>query len=108
MNALLEASNGVAVDVALGGIPFEEKALRRATCYEFVPGAVLRTCSAEDLIVLKAFADRAQDWLDVQGVLIRQGNKLEWEFVLQELEPLCHLKESPEIVPKLINLRGSL
>ena len=102
--ALLSAGNGVPVDVALGGIPFEESALIRATCFEFVPGAVLRTCSAEDLIVLKAFADRPQDWLDVQGILIRQRGKLDWTYVLHHLKPLCELKESPGIVKRLSDL----
>ena len=105
---LLKASNGVPIDVALGGIPFEENALKRATCFEFVPGAILQTCSAEDLIVLKAFANRPQDWLDVHGILVRQQGKLNWEYILQHLKPLCDLKESPEIVNHLTNLRQSI
>ena len=106
--ALLSASNGVPIDVALGGIPFEESALKRATFFEFAPGAVLRTCSAEDLIVLKAFADRLQDWLDVEGILIRQGGKLDWEYVLRHLGPLCDLKESLGIVTRLTALHRSV
>jgi hypothetical protein len=33
----------------------------------------LHTCSAEDLIVLRAFADRSKDWVDIEGVIIRQS-----------------------------------
>ncbi|MGH8906536.1 MAG: hypothetical protein ACRD0K_08470 [Egibacteraceae bacterium] len=53
---LAQASNGVPIDIALGAVPFEERAVERATDYEFDDDVVLRTCSAEDLVVFKAFA----------------------------------------------------
>jgi hypothetical protein len=59
---------------------------------------MLRTCSAEDLVVLKAFADRPQDWLDIEGVLVRQGRSLDRAQVIDELLPLLELKE--ELSPK--------
>jgi hypothetical protein len=37
-------------------MPFEESVVDRATPYEFAPDIRLRTASAEDLLVLKAFA----------------------------------------------------
>jgi hypothetical protein len=46
-------------------------AVQRCT-FEFLLGAGIRTCSAEDLIVYKAFADRPRDWVDVKGILLRQ------------------------------------
>ena len=55
---LLRAPSGVGLDIALGALPFEESAIKRATDL-LVPGdARLRTCSAEDLLVMKAFAAR--------------------------------------------------
>jgi len=101
---LLTASNGVGVDVALAGFPFEEEILRRATAFEFDEGCRLITCSAEDLVVAKAFADRPKDWLDVEGVLIRQGKRLDLKSVFRHLAPLCELKEAPEIVVRLRKL----
>ncbi len=62
------------------------------------------TCSAEDLIVLKTFADRARDWTDVEGIIMRQGNSLDVDYIIKELTPLCDLKEAPEIVDKLQKL----
>ena len=67
----------------------------------------LNTCSAEDLVVLKAFADRSRDWADIEGVLLRSGNRLVWETVEAELEPLCEAKEAPHILPRLRALRAS-
>lgn len=101
---LLAAANGIGVDVALAGFPFEEEIMRRASVFEFDEGCRLKTCSAEDLVVAKAFADRPKDWLDVEGILIRQGNKLDVKRVLHLLAPLCELKETPEIVARFRKL----
>lgn len=101
---LLSAANGVGVDVALAGFPFEEEIMGRASVFEYDAGCQLKTCSAEDLVVAKAFADRPKDWLDVEGILIRQGNKLDVKLVLRLLTPLCELKEAPEIVARFRKL----
>jgi hypothetical protein len=103
---LVEAASGVGIDIALGGMPFEEAAVGRATRYEFAAGISLRTASAEDLIVMKAFAARPKDWIDVEGILIRQGNRLDWNLILSELEPLVELKGEPEILERLAQLRA--
>lgn len=55
---LLKSASNIGIDVALGGLPFEEDMIARATSFDFLPTIRLLTCSAEDLVVLKAFADR--------------------------------------------------
>ena len=97
---LLTAANGVPLDVCLAALPFEERMVGRAGPFAYAPGVELITCSAEDLIVLKAFADRERDWVDMAGVVARQGARLDRELVLSELEPLCSAKEAPEIVER--------
>jgi hypothetical protein len=98
----LESSGGVPLDVALGAFPFEERSIARATPWKAKRAHnPLITCSAEDLIVHKAFADRKQDWIDLEGVIIRQGRKLNIEQIWEELRPLVALKEEPEILAKL-------
>ena len=67
---------------------------------------VLLLRAAEDLLVLKAFADRPKDWLDIEGLLIRQADHLDWRYVRAQLEPLAELKDAPEIVAKLDRMRG--
>ena len=54
--------------------------------------------------MLKAFAGRAQDWLDIEGVIVRQGARLDRERVLAELRPLLDLKEDAETEPRLLAL----
>jgi hypothetical protein len=105
---LLRASTGVGLDIALGGLPFEESAVARSSPFRFPPDVDLRTCSAEDLIVLKAFADRPKDWMDIEGVIVRQDAHLDWQYIVSELTPLAELKEAPEIVTRLEDLRARL
>src|ERR1035437_2424390 len=45
---LLKAPSGVGLDIALGGLPFEELAVNRSSVFTFPPNVPLRTCSAED------------------------------------------------------------
>lgn len=73
----------------------------RATSFSYAPECSLITCSAEDLVVLKAFADRGKDWMDIEGILVRQDCGLDLEYIIDRLTPLCELKDAPEIVEKL-------
>lgn len=102
---LLRSGSGIGIDMALGGLPFEALVVERATSFRFLPDVELRTCSAEDLIVLKAFADRRRDWADIEGILARQAGRLDWEYVYARLRPLCELKENVDIVDALKSLQ---
>ncbi len=101
---LLQTSEGIPIDVALGGIAFEEQLVSHATRYEFMPGLSLLTCSAEDLIVLKAFADRPRDWGDVETIIARQKARLDWRYVFEQLTSLCDVRGTPEVVERLRRL----
>ena len=102
---LLRTDSGVGLDIALGGLPFEERAVERSTLFTYPAGIPLRTCSAEDLIVLKAFAGRPKDWMDIEGVIIRQSGRLDWPYVRTQLAPLAELKEEPELMERLERTR---
>jgi len=105
---LLRASSGVGLDIALGGLPFEALAVSRASLFTFPPDVPLRTCSADDLLVLKAFADRPKDWIDIEGILIRQSEHLDWDYIRTQLDPLAELKDAPELVDRLERMRDDL
>ena len=102
---LLKSSKGYPIDVALGGLPFEQSAIERSDFCKYENHISLRICSAEDLIVMKAFAERDKDWLDIEGIIIRQGSKLDWQYIEKQLTPLCELKESPDIITRLDELK---
>ncbi len=54
---LLKSPDGLGIDIALGALDFERSAVERAADIEVMDGKSLRLCTAEDLIVMKAFAD---------------------------------------------------
>jgi len=83
---------GVPIDIALGALPFEAEMIERATAVEFDRGIALRICAAEDLLALKAFADRPQDRADVMGIARRSGRTLDWDAIESRLAPLVEAK----------------
>lgn len=103
---LLKTKTGVEVDIALGGFPFEERSVARASKWDLPGNHSLITCSAEDLIVHKAFAGRSRDWDDVERILIRQNKKLNYPQIETELAPLLELKGETESLEKLRRLRS--
>lgn len=102
--ALLQNESGIPIDVALGAMPFEERAVQRASAFALPGGVALTTCGAEDLIVFKAFAGREKDWLDIEGVALRQVGRLDEALIWTELDPLLELKEAPEAAARLRTL----
>jgi len=101
---VLLAANEVPVDIALGAMPFEERAVRRSTPWTLADRTSIRTCGAEDLIVFKTFAGRDQDWLDVEGVILRQRSRLDGALILEEVAPLLDLKGTLEDLERLQRL----
>ncbi len=89
---LLNTSRGVPVDVALGAIPYEERIIDRSSNWLISRNVALRTCSAEDVVITKAVADRDGDWKDIRRVIVRRP-KLDRALIFRELTPLLELKE---------------
>jgi hypothetical protein len=102
---LLRSQTGVGIDISLAMTGFEETVIDRATLFTFLPRIRLLTCSAEDLIVYKAFADRTRDWLDVETIIGRQAVPLDWKYIKRYLSELVRLKEAPHILEQLNQLR---
>lgn len=101
---LLLSRDGISLDVALGAMPFEERAVSRSSPFLVADGISLLTCSAEDLIVFKAFAGRALDWIDIEGIVLRQHRRLDEVLIWQELTPLLELKGDEQTGPRLRRL----
>jgi hypothetical protein len=104
---LLKTQNGIGIgiDVSLGALSFEERIIDRSTMFDFGAGLVIRTCSAEDLVVLKLFASRPLDIHDAEGVVIRHKDAFDWRYIESQLRPLAEVKGDPEILRTLVRLR---
>lgn len=105
---LARAADGTPVDIAFGAIDFEIRCVERASAFDFGAGVRVTTCSAEDLIVMKAFAGRSQDWPDIESVILRRGPRLDWPLIERELEPLVALKEPRGTLERLAKLRSEI
>ena len=103
---LLNTANAIGIDVSLAALPFEELVIQRASTFRYDSGVELRTCSAEDLIVMKLFASRPGDIRDVEGVAVRNRGRLDWGYIEEQLQPLADLKDEPEILLAMERLRA--
>ena len=104
---LAESAGGIPLDVSLGAMPFEERTVERASGFGIQAGVSLTTCSAEDLIVHKAFAGREKDWLDIESIALRQAGRLNQKLIFEELRPLLALKGTPDADERLRKLLAS-
>jgi hypothetical protein len=101
---LLRTAEGVPIDVALGALPFEERSVQRSSDWRVDTSMLLRTCSAEDLVVHKVFAGRDRDWADLGGIVARNGSRLDRQLIEEELDPLLELKDDPAAMERLNRL----
>ena len=83
-------------------MPFEERTIQRSSGWVVADDVTLTTCSAENLIVHKAFAGRDKDWLDIRGIAARRRASLRPRgIVWDELLPLLDLAETRESEARL-------
>jgi hypothetical protein len=92
---LIHRASGVAIDIALGCMPFEEEVIGRSTQHRDEEVA-LRLPTPEDLIILKAIANRPQDLIDITTIAevnptIDRGRIQYW------LEQFGELMETPDL-----------
>ncbi len=89
----------VAVDLLMSVFDYERQAIARAVDAT-IEGIPARVCTAEDLIIHKAIANRTQDWMDIEGVLLRQGNKLDLVYLRDWLAQFAEALENPELLKR--------
>lgn len=105
---LAQAADGTPIDIAFGAIDFELHCVARASAFDFGGGIILLTCCAEDLIVMKVFANRHRDWPDVEAIVTRRGSSLDWELIERELKPLLALQGGEPAWDRLSQMRQEL
>jgi len=53
---------------------------------------------------MKAFASRTQDWADIEGIVARSGQELDFAAVEKRLKPLSEIKKEPDFLGRLRTL----
>ena len=104
--AFFQNRYGVRVDIMLAENIFDETAIGRAKTVELGPGNPVRVCSAEDLIIHKLVSLRRQDHLDVVGVIKRQGDVLDDDYVEKWLREFELALDDSTLVTEYRRLRG--
>ncbi|MEM9753067.1 MAG: hypothetical protein AAF916_06740 [Planctomycetota bacterium] len=99
---------GVGVDISLGSLDFEHRAVARSTYEPYTNETQLRVCSASDLVVYKAFAGRPQDWEDIKGILARSPEHLDFTLIESELEIIADLAEDDTPLRELAEVRNHI
>jgi hypothetical protein len=63
----------------------------------------------EELLgAFKVFANRPQDWLDVEGIIVKSGHLINWEEVRADLAVLLELKDDTTALGRLDELLARL
>ena len=76
-------TGGVRLDVIIGDHPYYRRVLARSRLMD-VLGHRVRVAAAEDVLLLKALADRPQDRADVHAIVEAQGDRLDRVLLRQE------------------------
>lgn len=97
---LLHVPGAADVDVSLGLPGYEDEVVERAVEYDLGGGRKVRLCSAEDLIIHKAIAGRPQDLMDIEGVILRQGERLDVGYIRRWLRTFSDLLETDEVIQR--------
>jgi predicted nucleotidyltransferase len=97
---LLTVPGGASVDLSLGLPGYEEEVMARAVDYDLGDRRLVRMCSAEDLIIHKAVAGRPQDLADIEGVILRQGSRLDVPYIRRWLRIFADLLETDAVLQR--------
>ena len=103
---LYHTRTGITVDVTFGATGFERQLIERAEPASL--GTVrVPVATAEDLILMKLIAGRPRDVEDVNGVVLRHSDTLDWDYMLTTGVGL-QAAFSQDIIPQLERLQSEL
>lgn len=72
------------MELTLAWLPFEQEAIARAEILQ-LGSTTLPVALAEDLVIYKAVAGRARDRADLERLLLRHGDEIDYERVRRVL-----------------------
>jgi len=80
---------------------YEELIIERATKRP-LDGFDVWICSAEDLIIQKAIADRARDWPDIEALIVEQKDNLDYNYIENWLKQFSEVLEKPALLQSFL------
>jgi len=97
---LISSSQGCPIDISFGIPGYEDEVMHRAVDCAIGENAVIKICTAEDLIIHKAVAGRPKDLDDIESVIIRMAKRLDDGYIVFWLRQFAELLETPEIIDR--------
>jgi hypothetical protein len=92
-------NSGIDVDLSLGALPFERQALERVQKVK-IGRISAPIATPEDLIILKAIANRPKDRIDIEGLLERCA-ELDYAYIRKPVDEFARFLEIPGIFQDL-------
>lgn len=93
----LQTKRGVRIDLIFGRLSYEKDAILRAKAQEFGE-AIVRICSAEDLIIHKIVSERPKDRDDVKELIAKRRQSLDRAYLDPIVEGLSKELDQPDIL----------
>lgn len=104
---LLRVSGACDVDISFGLPGYESELMNRRIDYQIGDGRLVKLCSAEDLVILKMLASRPRDLEDVEGILLRQGPKMDRRYIRMWLREFSEVLENCQLVESFERLNSA-
>lgn len=96
----------IKVDLAIGLTGFERQLIGRAEETD-IGNVRVPIATAEDLLLMKVLASRPRDTEDAERIVLRQGRRLDWDYVLKTARELEEAV-AHDLVSPLLALRRRL
>jgi predicted nucleotidyltransferase len=98
---LVRSASGCPIDISLGLPGYEEEVISRSVSVDLSPEIRgIKVCTAEDLVVMKIVAGRPRDIDDVEGIIIRQQDALDYGYIRLKLKTFDELLETSELLER--------
>jgi hypothetical protein len=101
----LQDTAGTRLNILLADTPYDVLAIKRGRNVDVQPGITVRVCSPEDLIIYKIISTRLRDHEDIRGVIRRQGNALDDNYILDWLDQFEEALADSTLVDEYKRLR---
>ncbi|HEU4390959.1 MAG TPA: hypothetical protein VFV34_24350 [Blastocatellia bacterium] len=102
-----EDEGGIRLDLLLAETNFDVEAVRRGLRLIVGSADVVTVCTPEDLIVYKMISTRVRDHDDVQGIVRRQGKKLDDDYIISWLREFEEALDDSTLVESYRQMSGA-
>ena len=83
---------------------YEKEAIDRAKLRKLLTVEV-QTVSLEDLIIQKSVSERVKDWDDIENLISINEDKIDWNYLLEQINIFSEILDKSEIRIKILRFR---